>query len=53
MHMLERREGEVPHDMLDFTIVMLYEDKGDRGDCCDYRGVSLLNMVGEEFTPVT
>ena len=41
------REGEVPQDMRDANIVTLYKYKGDRGDCTNYRGISLLNIVGK------
>ena len=34
------REGEVPQDMRDANIVTLYKNKGDRGDCNNYRGIS-------------
>ena len=34
------REGEVPQDMRDANIVTLYKNKGDRGDCNNYRGNS-------------
>ena len=43
------RKGEVPQDMRDANIVTLYKNKGDRGDCNNYRGISLLNIVGKLF----
>ena len=46
------REGEVPQDMRDANIVTLYKNKGDRGDCNNYRGISLLNIVGKLFAKV-
>ena len=48
------REGEVPQDMRDANIVTLYKNKGDRGDCKgdNYRGISLLNIVGKLFAKV-
>ena len=39
------REGEVSHDMRDANIVTLYKNKGNRGDCNNYRGISLLKVV--------
>ena len=39
------KEGEVPQDMGDANIVTLYKNKGDRGDCNNYRGISLLSIV--------
>ena len=47
-----QREGEVPLDMRDVNIVTLYKKKGDRGDCNNYRGISLLNIVGKLFAKV-
>ncbi|XP_069196071.1 uncharacterized protein [Procambarus clarkii] len=38
------REGEVPQDMRDANIVMLYKNKGGRGDCNNYCGISLLSI---------
>ena len=46
------REGEVPQDMRDANIVTHYKNKGDRGDCNNYRGISLLNIVGKLFAKV-
>ena len=44
---LRWREGGVPQDMKDANMVTLYKNKGDRGDCNNYRGISLLNIVGK------
>ena len=46
------REGEVPQDMRDANIVTLYKNKGDRGDCNNYCGISLFNIIGKLFTKV-
>ena len=46
------REGEVLQDMPDAKIVTLFNNKGDRNDCNNYRGVSLLSIVGKVFTRV-
>ena len=46
------REGEVPQDMRDANIITLYKNKGDRSDCNNYRGISLLSIVGKAFARV-
>lgn len=45
-------EGSVPQDMKDAKIINLYKNKGDRGDCNNYRGISLLVIVGKIFARV-
>ncbi|XP_038074903.1 uncharacterized protein LOC119742800 [Patiria miniata] len=45
-------EEAVPQDMCDAKIVTLYKNKGDRNDCNNYRGISLLSTVGKVFTRV-
>ena len=45
-------EGAVPQDMRDANIVTLYKNKGDRSDCNNYRGISLLSIVGKLFARV-
>ena len=45
-------EGAVPQDMRDANIVTLYKNKGDRSDCNNYRGISLLSIVGKVFARV-
>lgn len=41
-----------PDDMRDANIITLYKGKGDRGDCNNYRGISLLSIVGKLFARV-
>ncbi|XP_061707843.1 uncharacterized protein LOC133518227 [Cydia pomonella] len=48
-----KNEGCVPQDMRDANIVTLYKGKGDRGDCNNYRGISLLSIVGKAFARAT
>jgi hypothetical protein len=43
----------IPQDMRDANIVTLYKSKGDRSDCNNYRGISLLSIVGKAFARVT
>ena len=45
-------EGYVPQDMRDANIVTLYMKKGDRSDCNNYRGTSLLSVLGKVFARV-
>ncbi|BHF70120.1 hypothetical protein SprV_0301317000 [Sparganum proliferum] len=46
------RQGEVPHDFKDETIVHLYKRKGNRHMCDNHRGISLLNIAGKVFTRI-
>ncbi|BHF82587.1 hypothetical protein SprV_0802572600 [Sparganum proliferum] len=39
------RQGEVPQDFKDATIVHLYKRKGNRQVCDSYRGIPLLNIL--------
>ena len=41
-------EGKVPQDKRDVNIVILFKNKGDRGECNNYRGISLLS-IGEKL----
>ena len=38
--------------MRDANIVTLYKNKGDSGDCNNYRGISLLDIIGKLFAKV-
>ena len=38
--------------MRDAKIITLYKNKGDRSDCNNYRGISLLSVVGKTFARV-
>ncbi|BHF69440.1 hypothetical protein SprV_0301248400 [Sparganum proliferum] len=46
------RQGEVPQDFKDATIVHLYKRKGNRQLCDNHRGISLLNMAGKVFARI-
>ncbi|BHF85805.1 hypothetical protein SprV_1002897800 [Sparganum proliferum] len=41
------RQGGVPQDFKDATIVHLYKRKGNRQICDNHRGISLLNIAGK------
>ena len=42
-------EGEVPQNMRDVNIVIPFKSEGDRGECNDYRGISLLSITKKLF----
>ncbi|BHF58466.1 hypothetical protein SprV_0100141800 [Sparganum proliferum] len=46
------RQGEVPQDFKDATIVHLYKQKGNRQICDNHRGISLLNIAGKIFARI-
>nr|VZI28302.1 unnamed protein product [Spirometra erinaceieuropaei] len=46
------RQGEVPQDFKDTTIVHLYKRKGNRQVCDNHRGISLLNIAGKSFARI-
>ena len=39
--------GVVPEDWRSVVIVPLYKVKGERNECKNYRGISLLSVVGK------
>uniref|UniRef100_A0A2C9L390 Reverse transcriptase domain-containing protein n=1 Tax=Biomphalaria glabrata TaxID=6526 RepID=A0A2C9L390_BIOGL len=43
------QEDAVPQDLRDAKIITLYKNKGDRSDCNNYRGISLLRIIGKVF----
>ena len=45
-------QGSLPQDFKDATIVTLYKRKGDRHDCGNYRGISLLSIAGKVLAKV-
>ena len=38
--------------MKDANIVTLYKNKGDKGDCNNYRGISLMSITGKAFARI-
>ena len=45
-------EGVVPKDWSRAVIVPLYKGKGDKGNCRNYRGISLLSVVGKVYAGI-
>ena len=43
------REGSVPKEWKSAFIVPLYKGKGDHLECANYRGISLLSVVGKVY----
>ena len=43
------RDERVPSDWMRAIIVPLYKGKGDRSDCKNYRGISLLSVPGKVY----
>ena len=43
------QEGAVPQDMRDGKIITFFENKGERSDCNNCRGIFLLIIVGKVF----
>ena len=41
--------GVVPEDWMFAVIVLLYKGKGEWTECKDYRGISLLSVVGKIY----
>nr|VZI17391.1 unnamed protein product [Spirometra erinaceieuropaei] len=46
------RQGEVPQDFKDATIVHLYKRKENHQVCENHRGISLLNIAGKIFARI-
>jgi len=42
----------VPQDLRDANVITLYKNKGDRGDCNNFRGISILSITGKAFARV-
>ena len=41
------QKGTLPQDLRDAVIVSLYKNKGEKSDCSNYRGITLLSIEGE------
>ncbi|RVE61997.1 hypothetical protein OJAV_G00176660 [Oryzias javanicus] len=40
-------QGELPKDLRDAIIITLYKNKGEKSDCSNYRGITLLSIAGK------
>ena len=40
-------KGTVPQDLRDAVIVSLYKNKGEKLNCSNYRGITLLSIAGK------
>ena len=45
-------QGKLPRDLRDAVIITLYKNKGERSDCSNYRGITLLSIAGKIFARV-
>ena len=43
------KEGRVPKDWMKAIIIPIYKGKVDKGECKNYRGISLLSMPGKVY----
>ena len=48
-HLLKNcwEKGNLPQDLRDAVIVSLYKNKGEKSDCSNYRGITLLSLAGK------
>ena len=40
-------KGTLPQDLRDAVIVSLYKNKGEKSDCSNYRGITLLSIASK------
>ena len=45
-------DGDTPQEMRDCKIITIYKNKGLMSDCNNYRGISLLSIIGKTFARV-
>ena len=45
-------QGKLPRDLRDAVIATLYKNKGEKSDCYNNRGITLLSITGKIFTRV-
>ena len=44
--------GGVPEDWRSVVTISMYKDKGERTECKNYRGISLLSVVGKIYVGI-
>jgi len=45
-------QSKLPRDLRDAVIITLYKNKGEKSDCSNYRGITLLSIAGKVFARV-
>ena len=45
-------QGKLPQDLPDAVIITLYKNKGEKSDCSNYRGITLLSITGKVLARV-
>ncbi len=45
-------QGKLPQDLRDAVIITLYKNKGEKSDCSNYRGITLLSVAGKILASV-
>ena len=46
------KQGKLPQDLRDAVIITLYKNKGEKSDCSNYRGITLLSIAGKILASV-
>ncbi|WP_419626001.1 hypothetical protein, partial [Thiolapillus sp.] len=45
-------KGTLPQDLRDAVIISLHKIKGEKSDCSNYQGITLLSIAGKIFACV-
>ena len=45
-------QGKLPQDLCNVVIITLYKNKGEKSDCSNYRGITLLSIAGKVLARV-
>ncbi|XP_037773076.1 uncharacterized protein LOC119568612 [Penaeus monodon] len=45
-------QSKLPRNLHDAVIITLYKNKGEKSDCSNYRGITLLSIAGKVFARV-